>query len=211
MIYMAAKEGGSTDPALNVRLQTQIEIASRMSVPKKVIEGAIARADNASANSAENAQSIAYEGVGPAGVALIVETLTENKNRTAQQVRAAFLKFQGSLSPTAYLFHRKGWIDLAEGSDFDEIFEKCAEIEGVDDIVEDEDVITLYTDSSRLMAAANEVKKVYKIADMGLGFFPDPEQQISVDDEEVKTRLLKLQNELNGLDDVNNIYHNAKI
>jgi len=215
MIYMAAKDGGGTDPALNVRLATLMENAAKMSIPKKVIEGAIARASKAAGNPAENAVSISYEGVGPGGIALIVETLTENKNRTAQQVRAAFLKFQGALSPTAYLFQRRGWIELPGNLDFDEVFEQCAELDGIDDIVEEEDgdskTITLFIDPSKLSSAANRVKELYKISDMGLGYFPDPEQQVEVSDEEIETRLVKLQNELDSLDDVNNIYHNAKL
>lgn len=211
MITVAVKEGGGTDPSLNVRLATLIENATKMSIPKKVIEAAISRGAGASNSSGANSQAITYEGVGPGGVAFIVETLTENKNRTAQQVRAAFLKFKGSLSPCSFLFQRRGWIELStSGTPFDEVFEKCLEYDGVEDITEEDGNAMVYTEPADLSAVADQLKSVYKISDMGMAYIPDKDQAVSVTDPDVLTRLRKLENELDDLEDVNEVYSNCE-
>lgn len=209
MITVAVREGGGPDTSMNVRLATMVENALKMSIPKRVIEGAIARATKGAGGSADESVSITYEGVGPGGVAFIVETLTDNKNRTAQQVRAAFLRFKGSLSPTNFLFQRKGWIQLQEGADFDEVFEKAIEV-GAEDVVEKDDAIVLFTETSQLAAVANEIKKDYKIDNMGLSYEPDPEQAVEELDEETTTKYYKLIDALEELDDVNNVYTNFR-
>lgn len=211
-IYVAAREGGGVDPALNIRLATAIENASKMSVPKKVIEGAVARAAKASGNPAENAQSIAYEGVGPGGVAYIVEALTENKNRTAQQVRAAFLKYKGALSPTAFLFKRRGWIDVnSEVTDYDSVFETCLEIESIDDVVQYGDrSITIYMDPVDLAVGAKLIREKFGIDNMGLAYVPNGEQAIEIEDDDLLHKLSKFEEDLGKIEDVNNIYHNLR-
>lgn len=211
-IYVAAREGGGVDPALNIRLATAIENASKMSVPKKVIEGAIARATKASGNPAENAQSISYEGIGPGGVAYIIEALTENKNRTAQQVRAAFLKYKGSLSPTAFLFKRRGWIDVnPRVTDYHNVFETCLEIESIDDVVQyDDQSMTLYMDPADLTAAAKLIREKFGIDNMGLAYIPDEEQAIEIQSGELLQKLSKFEEDLGEIEDVNNIYNNLR-
>ncbi|PRT52734.1 putative transcriptional regulatory protein HAH1 [Wickerhamiella sorbophila] len=209
MITVAAREGGGTDLALNVRLATMVENALKMSIPKRVIEGAIARASKGAGSAAEESVSITYEGVGPGGVAYVVETLTDNKNRTAQQVRAAFMRFKGSLSPTSFLFQRKGWIQLGEGADFDEVFEKAIDL-GAEDVVEKDGEIVLYTETSQLAVVANEIKKDYKIDNMGLSYEPEPDQAVAELDEETQTKHYKLIDALEELDDVNTVYTNYR-
>lgn len=217
-IYIAAREGGSSDPLKNVRLTMAIENASRSSVPKKVIEAAVARAEKSADNLSENALSINYEGVGPGGVAFIVETLTDNKNRTAQQVRALFLKYKGSLSPTSYMFDRRGWLELNIGVgvsyntriSVDSVFDNCVDVPGVVDIEAEEDSATVivYTDASSLNQAATTIGKMYRIVNMGLRHMPKEELRITSLSEDDQVRFQKLATELDALDDVCDLYTN---
>src|SRR5205807_1580027 len=117
-IIVAAREGGP-DPAANLALQNAIEKARSYSMPKDNIERAIARGSGAGADS-EAFEQIAYEGYGPSGVAIIVEALTDNRNRTAADVRHVFTKNEGSLGTTgavAGLFERRGIVTV--DADFD--------------------------------------------------------------------------------------------
>lgn len=209
-LIVASREGGGPDPANNVRLATMIENAQRQSVPKKVIDGAIARASKTASGPGENAQSMTYEGVGPGGVAFIVEALTENKNRTAQQVRAAFQKHRGSLSPTAFMFQRRGFIVL-DTDNFDEVFEKSLDL-GVEDVANKEydgiTKVTVYTEASDLSKAAEELRKMYKIKDMGLGYDATQPVQLEEFNEDIQSRLQKLWSDLDDLDDVSSVYTN---
>lgn len=208
-IYIAAKEGGSPDPLKNFRLAMIIESATRASVPKKVIEAAVSRAEKSSTNPADNALSMTYEGMGPGGVAFVVEALTDNKNRTAQQIRAMFQKYKGSLSPTLYMFDRKGWIELPkENITFDNVFDTCADTEGVDDIDEDETTINIYTDPTMLNSVATDVKKYYKISNMGLTYLPKSGQETQMLSSETLGKLENFIIDLEELDDISEIYSN---
>lgn len=209
-LIVAAREGGGPDPANNVRLATMIENAQKQSIPKKVIDSAIARASKAASGPGENAQSITYEGVGPGGVAFVVEALTENKNRTAQQIRAAFQKHRGGLSPTLYMFQRRGFITL-DTDKFDEVFEKSLDLHVEDVSKKDGDdgtSIVVYTATKDLSNVAKELSKLYKIQDMGLGYDAMDPVQLEDFDDEIQGRLQKLWSELDDLDDVNNVHTN---
>src|SRR5690242_2557168 len=119
-LIVAAREGGA-DPAANLALQNAIEKARSYSMPKDNIERAIARGSGADAD-ADAFEQVLYEGYGPNGVAVIVEALTDNRNRTAADVRAAFAKHDGNLGgpgSVAWLFERRGVI-LVDGDRFDE-------------------------------------------------------------------------------------------
>src|SRR5439155_21715410 len=110
-IIVAAREGGA-DPAANLALANAVEKARSYSMPKDTIERAIARGSGADA-AAESFEQVVYEGYGPSGVAVLVEALTDNRNRTAQDVRAAFSKHEGNLGGSgavAWLFERRGLI-----------------------------------------------------------------------------------------------------
>src|SRR5437763_4175767 len=134
-IIVAAREGGP-DPAANLALQNAIEKARSYSMPKDNIERAIARGSGADADAASY-ETVIYEGYGPNGVAVIVEALTDNRNRTAGDVRHTFAKNDGNLGGSgavAWLFERQGVVIVdAEGVDEDELTLAAAE-GGADDV-----------------------------------------------------------------------------
>src|ERR1700689_2755594 len=138
---VAAKEGGG-DPTNNLALQNAIEKAKSYSMPKDNIDRAVAKGSGADAD-ADAFETIVYEGYGPEGVAVIVEALTDNRNRTAADVRHAFAKFGGNLGTTgavAWQFERRGVVIVqAEGVDEDELFLAAAE-GGADELERDGDV-----------------------------------------------------------------------
>src|SRR5918999_3446526 len=134
-IIVAAREGGP-DPAANLALQNAIEKARSYSMPKDNIERAIARGSGADSD-ASAFETVVYEGYGPSGVAVIVEALTDNRNRTAAEVRAAFSKFDGNLGGSGavmWLFERRGIVLVgADSVDEDELLLAAAE-GGADDV-----------------------------------------------------------------------------
>jgi YebC/PmpR family DNA-binding regulatory protein len=208
MIVVATKDGGP-DPSLNVRLAATIENALKCNVPKKVIEGAIKRGSGESSGPGESSVLALYEGIGPGGVAVVVEALTDNKNRTSQQVRAAFMKFAGTLSPTLYLFERRGWIELDKTVELDDqMFEFVVEL-GAEDVEEDNNgVVVVYTSPNNTSQVANGLKNNYKIANMGIEYASNPDTKISALDETRDTSLRKLIDTLEDLDDVTDVYTN---
>src|SRR2546421_3434346 len=135
-LIVAAREGGG-DPAANLALQNAIEKARSYSMPKENIERAIARGSGAD-TAAETFETVVYEGYGPNGVAILVEALTDNRNRTAADVRTAFTKHDGNLGGSgavAWLFERRGGI-LVDADRFDEDELTLAAAEGGADDVE---------------------------------------------------------------------------
>src|SRR5919206_5179169 len=137
-IIVAAREGGP-DPAANLALQNAIEKARSYSMPKDNIERAIARGSGTSGDN-ESFEQITYEGYGPNGVAIIVEALTDNRNRTASDVRHVFAKNDGNLGTSgavAWLFERRGIVLVpADGGDEDQLTLAAAE-GGADDVTRD--------------------------------------------------------------------------
>lgn len=209
MITVAAREGGGPDVSKNVRLATAVDNALKQNLSKKVIQAAISRADKSTAGAAGEAQSIKYEGVGPGGVAVLVEALTENKNRTAQMVRSVFGKYNGGLSPVQYLFERKGWIELApKHNDYNAVFEQVLDY-GVEDVVASEGSIFLYTKPVNLASVAKQVKQNYELADMGVSFEPIADHAITGLHGEQRAKLDAFIAELENLDDVTNVYTNC--
>src|SRR3954467_5552614 len=140
-IIVAAKEGGG-DPANNLAVQNAIEKARSYSMPKDNIDRAIAKGTGEGADGS-NYETVVYEGYGPEGVAVIVEALTDNRNRTASDVRHAFTKHGGSLGTTgavAWQFERRGVVVVrGEGVDEEELFMAAADA-GADDVQADGDV-----------------------------------------------------------------------
>ena len=151
-ITVAAREGG-TDPAMNISLANAIEKAKAESMPKDNIEKAIGRGGGGV--EGEQYESILYEGYGPAGVAIIVDVLTDNKNRSAAEVRNIFSKHGGQLAQpgaVAWVFERKGSI-VVDGTRFAEDDIMAAAIDaGADDVVQDGDEFQVLTDPAELAA-----------------------------------------------------------
>jgi YebC/PmpR family DNA-binding regulatory protein len=207
-ITVAAKMG-LPDPAMNPRLRAAILAAKAESVPKDNIDRAIKKAVG---NDAESYDEMRYEGYGPAGVAVIVEVLTDNKNRSAGEVRAAFTKAGGNLAETgavSFMFDHVGVVEFdAKVASADAMLEAAIEA-GAEDVVSSENGHEVYTtnDSLRDVAKALEAKfgEPRKAA-----LTWKPQNTVPVDDEQGE-KVLKLINALNDQDDVQNVYANFEV
>ncbi len=207
-ITVAAK-AGLPDPDMNPRLRLAIQNAKAQSMPKDNIERAIKKAMG---GDTENYEEIRYEGYGPGGVAVIVEALTDNRNRTASNVRSYFTKAGGALGETgsvSFMFDRVGEIVYPAGvGNADKVMEAAIEA-GAEDVVSDEDGHTIYTAfgdlgdvSSALEASlgpAESVKTVWK-----------PQTGTPVDEEKAES-VMKLIGNLDEDDDVQNVYANYEV
>lgn len=210
-ISLAVKLGGGTDPQLNIRLATAIEQASKNNVTKKVIENAIKKGSGQSTKGQGSSETCVYEGMGPGGVAFVVEALTDNKNRTVGLVRSAFTKAQGSMTPTLYFFDRQGYVVVRppEGLDEDRLFDQVLELDGVQDLetLPDGSVEVVTTPQSANSVASSLRDKDYALVEVGVEHVPKQDMCVS-GDEETKERVEKFLNVLSEIEDVTDVYHN---
>ena len=207
-ITVAAKLG-MPDPDFNPRLRAAVNAAKAQSVPKDNIQRAI---DKAVRGDAENYEEIRYEGYGPGGVALIVEALTDNRNRTATNVRTAFSKNGGNLGASGAVSHgfeRLGLIEYGPGAgDEDAVLEAAIEA-GADDIESDEDGHAIWTAIDVLHPVARELEKVLgEAAAVKLAWKPGLMVEVSASD---AATLLKLIDILDDDDDVQMVWGNFEI
>lgn len=208
-ITVAAKMGGD-DPDGNPRLRAAIVKARGVSMPKDNIERAIKK--GAGGADTTDYSEKTYEGYGPGGVAVMVECLTDNVNRTVSEVRHAFTRSGGNLGTdgsVSWMFHKKGTIVYTKESikDFDSFFESALEA-GADDVKEDGEVyeIECSPDSfSDVKEALDKLEIDAEVAELGL----IPENYTALD-EEKSTKLSKLIDTLEDNDDVQNVYHNGQ-
>ena len=207
-IAVAVKEGGA-DPANNSRLRDVIAKAKANNMPNDTIDRGIKKAAG-DANSV-NYERAVYEGYGPSGTAIIVETLTDNKNRTAANVRAAFGKNGGNMGASgsvSYLFDNKGVI-VFSGDDADAIFELLLEADvDVDDVEAEEGTITVYTAPTDLHKAIVALREsgVEEFQVTELEMIPQSEVELSGDDLETFEKLYGV---LEDDEDVQKIYTNV--
>jgi len=210
-IIVAAKEGGG-DPANNMSLQNAIEKAKSYSMPKDNIDRAIAKGSGADAD-AEAFETIVYEGYGPEGVAVIVEALTDNRNRTAADVRHLFAKHGGNLGTAgavAWQFDRRGVVVVpSEGVDEEELLLVAAD-GGAEDIEQDGTVFQV--------TAAPEALAAVRQAIQGAGFSVDsaelmlvPKTTVEIGDEQKARQVMRLIDALEENDDVQDVYANFDI
>ena len=205
---MAVKEGGSPDPAANSRLKDCIAKAKAANVPNDNIERIIKRA--AGEGNADSYENITYEGYGPCGVAVIVETLTDNRNRTAADVRHAFDKFGGNLGTTgcvSFMFKEKGVI-VIEREDLDEDAVMSDALEaGASDFAADGDVFEISTEPSDFSGVREDLEqKGYQFVSAEVEMVPDTYTAISDGDTIIKMQ--KMLDLLEDNDDVQNVWHN---
>jgi YebC/PmpR family DNA-binding regulatory protein len=210
-IIVAAREGGP-DPANNLALQNAVEKARSYSMPKDNIERAIARGSGAGADS-EAFEQITYEGYGPNGVAIIVEALSDNRNRTAADVRHIFAKNDGNLGGSgavAWLFERRGIILVdADRADEDSVMLAAAE-GGADDVVQDGSSFQVTTSPEALSAVRESLDEAGISVDSAETTMV-PKTTIELGDEAAARKTLRLIDELEELDDVNEVYANFDI
>ena len=209
-VTVAVKMGGGvTDPDMNPRLRLAIQNAKGQSMPKDNIQRAI---NKGAGGEGEDYEEIRYEGYGPGGVAVIVEALTDNKNRSAANIRAAFSKNGGQMAETgsvSFMFDRMGEITYKPETGSEDDIMEAAIMAGADDVASDEDghVVLCQFDSfgevtkglEDALGEAESVKAIWK-----------PQNNVPVDEEKGST-LLKLLDALEEDDDVQNVYSNFEI
>jgi YebC/PmpR family DNA-binding regulatory protein len=210
-IIVAAKEGGP-DPAANLALQNAVEKARSYSMPKDNIDRAIAKGAGTDADAA-SFETVIYEGYGPSGVAVIVETLTDNRNRTAGEVRHTFAKNDGNLGTSGavlWLFERRGIVIVeAEGADEDELMLAAAE-GGADDVSLDGTTFTVTGDPTTLAAVREAIEAAgFTIDSAELTMVP--KTTVEVADENEAKKVLRLIDQLEDNDDVQDVYANFDI
>jgi YebC/PmpR family DNA-binding regulatory protein len=200
---------GLPDPAMNPRLRAAVIAARAESMPKDNIDRAIKKATG---GDAESYDEIRYEGYGPGGVAIIVEVLTDNRNRSAGEVRASFTKAGGNLAETgavSFMFDHVGVVEFdAKVASADAMLEAAIEA-GAEDVASSENGHEVYTthDSLRDVAKALEAKFGEP---RKAGFIWKPQNTVPVDDEQGE-KVLKLIDALNDQDDVQNVYANFEV
>ncbi|MEQ9764153.1 YebC/PmpR family DNA-binding transcriptional regulator [Streptococcus jiangjianxini] len=206
-IYVAAKQG-DPDPETNSALKFVIDRAKQAQVPKHVIDKAI---DKAKGNTDETFVEGRYEGFGPNGSMIIVDTLTSNVNRTAANVRAAYGKNGGNMGAAgsvSYMFDKKGVIVFA-GNDADAVFEQLLEADvEVDDVEEHEGTITVYTAPTDLHKGLEALRQSgveeFQVTELEM----IPQSEVVLEGEELAT-FEKLVDALEDDDDVQKVYHNV--
>ena len=213
-IEVAAKMGGG-DPAGNPTLYDAIQKAKKSSVPNDNIDRAVKRGSGAEAGGADY-QTIMYEGYGPAGVAMLVECLTDNRNRAAMEVRTAMTRNGGSLADpgsVSFLFHRKGVVIVPVAQDGrtvteDDVLEAAldAGAEEVNDLGESFEVISEATDLVGVRTSLQEAGLDYDSAEAE--FVPDMEVAL---DKESAGKFFRLVEALEDCDDVQNVFSNADV
>jgi YebC/PmpR family DNA-binding regulatory protein len=207
-ITVAAKMG-LPDIDMNPRLRLAVQAAKAVSMPKDNIARAI---NKAAGNDTENYDEVRYEGYGPGGVAVIVEALTDNRNRTASNVRAAFTKAGGALGETnsvSFMWDRIGEIYYpASAASADKVMEAAIEV-GADDVISDDEGHTIY-------CAFSDLNDVSKALELVLGeaesakFIWKPQSNIPVDEDRAQS-LMKMVAVLEDDDDVQNVYANFEV
>lgn len=208
-LYVAAKSG-DPNPENNPSLRMVIEKAKGENMPKANIESAINKAKNR--GDGENYESIRYEGYGPHGIAIMIDCLTDNKNRTAGFVRSTLTKKGGNLGTdgsVSYLFERKGIIVLDNVYDEDKIMEDVLNLD-VLDFSSDDDSYIIYTDPTKFIEVKDELTKMGydKFLVSEVTFVPN--NYIALD-EEATEKVCNLIDALNDLDDVQAVYHNLEM
>jgi YebC/PmpR family DNA-binding regulatory protein len=210
-LIVAAKDGGP-DPASNLALQNAIEKARAASMPKDNIERAIARGSGTGADAAAYEQ-ISYEGYGPGGVAVYVDVLTDNRNRTAGDVRHIFARHDGNLAESgavAWLFERKGVVLVdRDSTDEDELTLAAADA-GAEDVA-DEGSSFEVTCAPEDLQAVREGLEAAGIAVTDAEVTMLPKTTVAVEDETVARKVLKLIDGLEENDDVQDVYANFDI
>ncbi|HSH36004.1 YebC/PmpR family DNA-binding transcriptional regulator [Schnuerera sp.] len=210
-IMVAAKEGGA-DPEYNPALKAAIEKAKASNMPNDNIERAIKKGSGEL--GADNYEDIIYEGYGPGGIAVFVSCLTDNRNRTASEVRHAFDKFGGNLGQSgcvSFMFNRKGLLAIEKKDNIDEEELMLQSIDlGAEDFSSDEDgyeIITNVEDFNQIRDSLSDSGYEFAVAE--LAFLPQNTTELN-NEKDVKN-MIKLIELLEDNDDVQDIYHNWEI
>jgi len=206
-IIIAARAGGN--PETNPKLRVAIDKAREANMPKDNIEKAIKRGTGEI--EGVTYEELVYEGYGPGGVAVIMDITTDNKNRTAAEIRKIFSKHNGNLGESGcvgWMFDKKGFIAIdAKGVSEEEIMEVALEL-GADDVKFEGDVYEIYTPVENYSQVLEGLKKKYTVTSSEIGRFPKNVMKLERED---ALKLLKLMDELENHDDVQSVASNADI
>lgn len=209
-VTIAVKQGGGPDPAANARLRLALEKAVAGNVPKDTIERAVKRASGD--GDGANIEEIRYEGYGPGGVAVMVECVTDNRNRTVGEVRHAFSKCGGNLGTdgsVAYLFDKVGQLSFPIGIDEDSLMEAALEAGAQDVVSNDDGSVDVLTDPETFSDVRDALaKSKLQAEDAEITMRPQTNVSLDADDAQKMVRLLET---LDDLDDVQQVYSNADI
>lgn len=206
-LAVAVREGGSADPNVNARLRDCIAKAKANNVPNDNIERIIKKA--AGEGSDKKYENVRYEGYGPSGVAIIVDALTDNRNRTAGDLRHYFDKFGGNMGTpgcVSFMFEEKGTIIIdRDGLNEEKVMEDALEA-GAVDFEEDENIFEIYTLPEDFSEVRDDLAKKYTFVSADVEMVPTT--YTTVDDDEVCEKLQKLLDMFENNDDVQNVFHN---
>jgi|SRR6056297_1096364 len=207
-ITVAVREGGD-DPEYNSALVNAIEKAKSENMPNDNIDRAIKKGTGELGGN--DFERIAYEGYGPGGTAFIVNCLTDNKNRTAADIRHYFSKYDGNLGATgcvSYLFDKVGLIVIPnEDVDEDELMLEAVDA-GAEDMTREDDVFEITTVVENFNKVKTQLKENYKILESDLTMIP--KTNVKIEDEGLYKKLMKLIDIMEDDDDVQDIYHNCQ-
>jgi YebC/PmpR family DNA-binding regulatory protein len=210
-IAIAARMGGG-DPAGNPRLRSAIAMARSQSMPNDNIDRAIKKGTGEGDESASY-EEIVYEGYGPGGVAIIIEAATDNKNRTAAEIRAIFTKNEGHLASSgsvSYMFHKKGQIAVPVSAIGEDRLLELALEAGAEELTTEGEEYVITTSHDQLYAVAETLKQAGVTTD-GQKFTFIPDTTVPIADENAARQALRLCDALEDDDDVQNVYSNLDI
>jgi YebC/PmpR family DNA-binding regulatory protein len=208
-ITVAAREGGG-DPDTNFRLRLAVDKAKAANMPKDNIERAVQRGTGGGKD--DELEEVTYEGYAPYGVAVLVQVLTDNRNRTVAEVRHVFNKQGGSMSEAGavvWQFERKGYIAIEpDGADPDDIFERAVEA-GADDVIFGDDLIEVFADTDNFQTVQEALQACgVDLATAELSMVPKNTMQLQADE---ALRVMRVIEALEDLDDVQQVYSNLDI
>lgn len=208
-LMVSARLGGA-DASANFRLRTAIDRAKAAGLPADNIKRAIEK--GAGMGSGDNFEELTYEGYAAGGVAVFIEAMTDNRNRTAGDIRSYFTKYQGNLGETGcvdWMFKPVGMISFDASIDFEKLFETAVEL-GADDILDEDGEYKVLTSVETFQSVVEGLERDgFKSANAQLTRLP--ENTIEVTDEKIASQILKLLEKIEEHDDVQNVYSNFDI
>lgn len=209
-LIVAARMGGP-DPAGNFRLRTAIDRAKAAGLPNDNIKRAIEKGSGSSGAGA--LEELTYEGYAAGGAAVFIEAMTDNRNRTAGDIRSYFTKFNGNLGETGcvgWMFKQAGTIEFSkDNTDFDKLFEAAIEADA-QDVTEEDEIYKVITAPENFQSCVESLEK-NGFKGINAELTRIPENSIEVTDEKIATNILRLISKLEEHDDVQNVYSNFDI
>ncbi|MCV3212197.1 YebC/PmpR family DNA-binding transcriptional regulator [Plectonema radiosum NIES-515] len=207
---IVAARSGVPDPALNFQLRTAIEKAKAAGIPNENIERAIAKGAGTFGGDNTSLEEIRYEGYGPSGVAILIEALTDNRNRTAADLRAAFSKNGGNLGEAgcvSWMFEQKGVCVVENVVDEEQLLEASLEADAESYEMTSDEIAEVFTQVANLENLSQRLKaKGFQVTDVELRWIPS--NSVDVTEPDQARSLIKLIDTLEGLDDVQNVTAN---